>query len=138
MGAKDSIRGVIQKDAPMVKAQDTVQLAVQRMVEAGSTALAVESGDELIGVLSDMDIMLCIEKGKDLAKEQVMTWMTACDLIAGQGPKSPCVQLDEEETVEMALKIMAEAGVHNLLVTGRGSKPVGLVSSHDLLAAYIA
>lgn len=137
MGAQDSIREVVRVDAAAVAAGDSLRTAISAMVANGVSALTVKSGNELIGILTDMDIMLCINSGKDLDSTKVMTSMTACELITSKGAKSPCVQLDEDESVEMALKIMAEAGVHNLLVTGDADRPVGMVSSRDLLSQML-
>jgi len=59
--------------------------------------------------------------------------MTKCDFNTDKSSKNACIQLDEDEDVISAIKVMYEAGVNHLLVTGEKSKPVGIVSSLELI-----
>jgi len=45
----------------------------------------------------------------------------------------PCVQLDEDEDAISAIKVMYEAGVNHLLVSGSQGEPVGMVSSLEII-----
>jgi predicted transcriptional regulator len=59
--------------------------------------------------------------------------MTKCELISSEGTKNACAQLDEEQDVLSALKVMHQAGVNHLLVSRGESKPVGVVSALEII-----
>ncbi|MHB8809508.1 MAG: CBS domain-containing protein [Desulfobulbaceae bacterium] len=133
MSLNDTISKAIIKDTPSVALEDTLETAIRKMVAEGCTALAVKSDDELIGIVTDMDIMDSIKRSGLTGKVRVADFMVGCELLSEKWSKSPCVQLDEGESVENALKLMAGAGVHHLLVSGANKKAMGIVSSQALL-----
>ena len=133
MSLKDTISKAIKKDTPTVALEDTLESAIRKMVDGGCSALVVKSDDELIGIVTDMDIMDSIRRNGLTGEIKVADFMVRCELISEKQTKSPCVQLDEDESVENALKIMTGAGVHHLLVSGANNKAIGIVSSHALL-----
>lgn len=138
MSLNDTISKAIKKDTPAVVLEDTLATAIGKMVDADCSALVVKSGDELIGIVTDMDIMDCLSQ-KGLAGEiKVADFMIRCELISEKGVKSPCIQLDEDEKVENALRVMAAAGVHHLLVSGANNKAIGIVSSKALLKLVLS
>ena len=94
--------------------------------------------DELIGIVTDMDIMDSIKRSGLTDKVKVADFMVRCELLTEKWTKSPCVQLDENESVEKALKLMAGAGVHHLLVSGANKKAMGIVSSQALLSLVLS
>jgi predicted transcriptional regulator len=61
------------------------------------------------------------------------SFMIACELITERVTTNPCIQLNEEESVGNALRLMSGAGVHNLMVSGENDTCVGTVSITDLL-----
>lgn len=139
MAVTDFISAAIKKDIPAVKLDDTLRTAIEKMVEARTTALMVEAGGEFVGIVTDMDIMKSISDNDDPDGTRVAKFMTACELItAKRTHQTPCVQLDETETVKMACGVMQLAGLHNILVTGKDDKPVGFVSTADLIKLAIA
>lgn len=138
MSLKDTIKKAIIKDTPAVALEDTLETAIRKMVGGTSSALAVQSGDELIGIVTDMDIMESIRRNGLSTTTRVSDFMEPCELLSEKGTKSPCVQLDEDESVENALKAMARAGVHHLLVSGANNKIIGIVSSQALLKLVLS
>lgn len=138
MSLKDTIKNAINKDTPAVALEDTLETAIRKMVGGTSSALAVQSGDELIGIVTDMDIMESIRRNGLSTTTRVSDFMVPCELLSEKGTKSPCVQLDEDESVENALKAMAGAGVHHLLVLGANNKVIGFVPSHALLKLVLS
>ena len=136
MSLKDTIRNAITKVTPAVALEDTLETAIRKMVDGACSALAVQSSGELIGIVTDMDIMESIRRNGLAGK--VSDFMVKCELLAEKGTKSPCVQLDEDESVENALKVMAGAGVHHLLVSGANNKVIGIVSSRALLKLVLS
>jgi len=63
--------------------------------------------------------------------------MTRCELISDQTVKSPFVQLDEEEHILSDVKVMNEAEVSHVLVSGGKGEPVGMVSSLDIVKLLV-
>lgn len=133
MSLKDTISKAIKKDTPSVTLEDTLETAIRKMVDEGSSALTVQSHGELIGIVTDMDIMDSIKRSGLTGNVRVADFMVRCELLSEKGTKSPCVQLDEDESVENALRLMAGAGVHHVLVSGVNNKAIGIVSSQALL-----
>jgi CBS domain-containing protein len=139
MALTDFISTAIKKDIPTIKLDDTLRTAIEKMVSAGTSAIMVVSGGEFVGIVTDMDVMKSISDNEDLDQTRVSKFMTACELITTKRTQqTPCVQLDETETVKMACGVMQLAGLHNILVTGKDDKPVGFVSTADLLKLALA
>ncbi len=137
MALKDTIKHLVKRDMPATGADTSVRKAVEILAGGGGCALAVTTDNEVIGVVSDLDLARAVIRGVDPESLTVSDCMTPCDLITGQGAKNPCVQLDEDETVENALKLLEGTGVHNLMVSGPGDRFLGLVSACDLLKAAL-
>ena len=138
MGMQKTIKSVVRLDRPKVNSNLSVREAIATMVEHGVCALSVEKDAMLLGVVTDMDLVGAMVRRGDPSKIKVAECMTACDLITGSGAKSPCIQLDEEETVETALKLLDGAGVHQVMISGPGNQCLGIISAGELLKAAIS
>lgn len=138
MGLNDEITTAVNWDAPSVDMNDSIRVAIQKMVGSKTSALVVKSGDEVVGVVTDMDLMGCVDRSEDLDKSKASGCMTACELIKGGPVKSPCAQLDSAQSVGDALRVINIAGVHHLMVSGEDDKCVGVVSVIDLLKAVLS
>lgn len=138
MGLTATIGVAVKKDAPAVSLDDTLRTAIQKMTSTGCSALVVKSGADLVGVVSEMDLLDSIVRHDDLDATRVARFMTPCEIISSKAAVSPCVQLDENEKVQDALATMHKAGTHHLLVAGAGSKPIGMISVADLLKLAIS
>lgn len=137
MGLQKTIKSVMRLDRPKVNGNISVKEVIATMVEHGVCAISVEMDGAVVGVVTDMDLVGALVHRGDPAKAKVFECMTACDLITRSGAKNPCVQLDEEETVENALKLLDGAGVHSLMVSGKKDQCVGIISAGELLQASI-
>lgn len=138
MGLTATIGVAVKKDAPAVSLDDSLRAAIQKMTAAGCSALVVKSGAELVGVVSEMDLLNSIVHHDNLDATKVARFMTPCEIISAKAAASPCVQLDENEKVQDALATMHNAGTHHLLVAGAGNKPIGMISVADLLKLAIS
>ena len=138
MALQDEIKEAVNWHTESVSTDDSMRTAVEKMIASRSAALAVMQGNEVVGVLTDMDLMGCIDRSDDLDATKACTCMTACELITDEGTKSPCAQLDASQSVENAIGVMHIGGVHHLLVSGDDEKCIGLVSSIDLLKLAIS
>ncbi len=136
MALHDPIKPAVRQ-APAVRLDDSLLTAAEYMAQHDTSALIVKNGEELVGILTDMDIMDGIVHNNDLADTNVASCMTACELITDSPTKSPCVQLYEEESVKNALEIMSTAGIHNLLVSCEMGIGTCMVSIRDLLKVAI-
>ena len=137
MALHDPIKPAV-RHAPAVRLDDSLLTAAEYMAKHDTSALIVKNGEELVGILTDMDIMDGIVHNNDLAGTDVASCMTACQLITDSPAKSPCVQLYEEESVQNALEIMSTAGIHNLLVSCEMGLGTCMVSVRDLLKVAIS
>jgi CBS domain-containing protein len=135
MGLRNEISSAVKWDSPSIDLQGTLRMAITEMANSGASALVVKSGDEVIGVVTDMDLMRCIANGDDFDGLTVSKFMTSCEIISGKKIKTPCIQLDESQSVENAIGVMDLAGVHHLLVTGE--KGTGVISAQDLLRSVV-
>jgi CBS domain-containing protein len=137
MSLNDTIRKAMRDDMPSVNLENSLRTAIQKMSGANATALIVKSGEELVGIVTETDVMHRVANDADLDEVKVSQLMTACELITSKPAKTPCVQLDENESIKNALAIMYEAGIRNLLVSGAGGQAIGVVSARDLLKLAI-
>lgn len=137
MSMNDTIRNAMRDDTPSVNLEDSLRTTIQKMSGANATALLVKSGDELVGIVTEMDVMHQVANDADLDEIKVSQLMTACELITSKPAKTPCVQLDEDESIKNALAIMYEAGIRNLLISGADGQAKGIVSARDLLKLAI-
>ena len=138
MGFNDEIINAVDWDAPSVDMEANLRTVIQLMVENQSSALTVMMGDEVMGVVTDMDILESFGRTDDLDETRAADFMTTCELISNKEITSPCAQLDSAESVENALAVMNSAGVHHLLVSGDEKKKAGIVSILDLLKLVIS
>lgn len=138
MGLQSNIKDAVNWNVPVVGLQDSLRAVIEKMVAENISSLVVKSDNSVVGLISEMDVLDCIVANKDLESASVADYLTRCELITGQPVKSPCAQLDESESVANALKVLAAAGTHNLLVSGDGDKKVGIATLHNLLRLVLA
>ncbi|MEJ2031641.1 MAG: CBS domain-containing protein [Deltaproteobacteria bacterium] len=134
----EAISSAVQKGGPTVSLDDSLRTAIGKMAEAKATGLVVKSGGQVVGIITTLDLMRSVVNKEDLDETKVSQFMTACELIGAKATKSPCVQVDENESVAMALEVMDQAGVHNLLVSGGSGDAIGMVSAQELLKLAIS
>ena len=127
------IKNAVNYDAEIVTMEDSLRTVIKKMVKSKTSALVVKLGEIVIGFVTDLDIIDSIDRGADLDETKAQSFMIACELITERATSNPCVQLHEEESIGTALRLMAGAGVHNLMVSGENNSCVGTVSITDLL-----
>lgn len=127
------VRQAIKRKFPVIDIDDSLDMAIQLMAETNVSVLAVKVGTELIGIVSVWDVMNGLAHDFDRQQTKISTFMTKCEFNTEKSSKNACIQLDEDEDVISAIKVMYEAGVNHLLVTGEKGKPVGIVSSLELI-----
>lgn len=133
MENKITIKSAVKRKFPAVGLTDTLDTALQAMAKANASALVVKTDEDLVGVVTISDIMYSLTNEDDLRQTPVSSFMTACEFISDKATNNPCVQLDEDEDPLSAIKVMSEAGVNHLLVSGSKGEPVGMVSSLEII-----
>lgn len=126
------------KQTSSIRIDDNLMTAAEKIAKYDASALLVKNGAEVVGILTDMDIMEGIVRYNNPQNTKVADCMTACQLISDKPVKSPCVQLHEGESVKNAFDIMSTAGVHNLLVSCEMGLGTCLVSIRDLLKVAVS
>ncbi len=133
MAASLKVKQAIKRKFPVINVDDSLRKAIRLMAEANVSVLAVKVGEELVGVITVTDIMHGLANEYDLDNTKISTFMTKCDFHTDSSTKHSCIQLDEDQDVISAIKVMYEAGVNHLLVTGERNEPKGIVSSLELV-----
>ena len=90
MGMQDSVGMALGDDLPVVGLDDSLLQAIKKLAAGGATALVVMSSDEVIGIVTEMDLMHSINRGDDSTSIKMAQVMTPCELITNKAVKSPC------------------------------------------------
>lgn len=122
-----SMRELIGNRAMVVVDRETSVLeAAQRMSEHQVGAVPVLSGDRVVGIFTERDVMTrIVAAGRDPASTRMTDVMTTNLLTA-----------DIDDTHEICIRRMKQAKIRHLLVLERG-RFAGIVSARDLLNAEL-
>ncbi len=114
-------------EIPRVSAETRLAEAL-REVSAGGFGLTTVTGADgrVTGVFTDGDLRRAIDAGRDIAETRVAEVMS-----------ENFVRIDENALAAEAARIMQEAQVYVLIVTGSDGEPSGIVKMHDLLQANV-
>jgi predicted transcriptional regulator len=133
-----TIKDALRKDVPAVEVDDMLETAMKSMADENLTAMMVKQGEEIVGILTISDVMYSLADGENPQQTKVTAFMTKCELISAAGVRSPCVQLDEDEDLLAAIKVMNEAGVNHVMVSGPDGRPAGMVSSLEIIRLLVS
>jgi signal-transduction protein with cAMP-binding, CBS, and nucleotidyltransferase domain len=115
----------MRRELKTISHEASVRTAARRMREDKISSLLVEKNGELVGIVTDTDIVRRgVADGSDLSKMTVHNIMT-----------SPIATIESNRTIQDAHDMMADLSVRHLGVTENG-KLIGLVSVRDLLISY--
>lgn len=106
--------------------QSGLAVAVELLSTHTPGAPVVDEDGKFLGFISEFDVLRALEAGKDLGK------MTAAEIMAKDR-----VAVDEDTTIEDAVRIMEEKRLLNLPVRRDGGRVEYSVTRHDLLRAWI-
>lgn len=105
---------------------DPVQSAVGKMVELGVGSLVVMKNDEMVGLLTERDVVHgMLKQGCDLKDAQVSTIMVTEPVVA-----------NAEDTVDYARDVMTKSHIGHLPILD-GNKLLGIISFHDVARACL-
>ena len=115
------IRDVMTTDPAMLDVSESVVEAARVMQERSIGDVLVVRGEELVGVLTDRDIVVrCIAKGLDPSSETV-------EECCSSSPATVGPDADTDEVVQL----MVDKAIRRIPIVERG-RPVGVVSIGDL------
>lgn len=100
--------------------EDTVAEAARKMWEQQTGSLLVVDGDELIGIITERDVLKAVATGMDLRVTKVVD-------VMGKDP----ITVHAGSTLREAAKIMTDNWIRHLPVVQDG-KLVGVLSQRDL------
>ena len=95
--------------------------AAARMRDHGIGSLPVMAGEELLGILTDRDLMNAVADGAAAEETRVVSYMSSVPIVAAPG--------DDTAT---AARLMVQHDVRHLPIV-QGARVVGIVSARDLL-----
>jgi CBS domain-containing protein len=133
MKSTRTIKEAVIRRYPEIGLEESLGDAIKLMAKNNCSALVVKEGGVLFGLVTITDVMHSLVHHQDLQDTKISSFMTKCELISSEGTKNACAQLDEEQDVLSALKVMHQAGVNHLLVSRGESKPVGVVSALEII-----
>ena len=115
---------LMKRNPVTIDPEATLIQAAQVMRDIDAGVLPVGSEQELIGVITDRDIIIrAIAEGKDPSKVKVREMMTKGTVCCA-----------EDTLASKAFDTMQDNHVGRLLVTGSDGKIIGIVSLADLIA----
>jgi CBS domain-containing protein len=99
--------------------------AVARLMRLNDCdSVAVMSGEKLMGIITERDLVRAIADGVDPQKTRVDVFMSA----------DPATVSADEDVSVVAVKMMA-LGIRHLPVVDDKGSPIGLISARDLVGA---
>jgi CBS domain-containing protein len=119
------LKEIMTDQIAVVQADDTVHSAAQKMRDRDVGFLPVLDGGELIGVVTDRDLVT-----RAVAGGAAPNKMIGLDMVT-----SPAVYLFDDQSVEEAAQLMREHQIRRLVILNRRDRSVvGVLSLGDLAA----
>jgi CBS domain-containing protein len=116
------VRELMTESLVSVESEETVTEAGKLMSQRGISSVLVERQGEILGIITDRDIITrVVAKGLDATKVGVTQVMT-----------SPLITIEDYASLDEAAKKMAEYSVRRLVVE-RAHQKVGIISESDML-----
>jgi len=119
------LHGLVGGSAEVIGPQATLTEAAERMIQQQVGCLGVIDRRQLVGILTEHDLVEAVSAGADAPAETVEEWMS---------PAPDTVSCDV--SVREAAVWLLEAGYHHLPVM-EGGELLGIVTVKDLLWALV-
>ncbi|GAB6192494.1 CBS domain-containing protein [Desulfocastanea catecholica] len=128
-----TVKQAIKKKFPIIKQEESLKAAIDLMAESNVSVLVVKAEELLIGILTVSDVMHGLANNYDLEQTKISSFMTECNVDGKDTNGKSCIQLDEDQDLMSAIKVMYSGGINHLLITGVNNEPLGVVSNLDLI-----
>ena len=149
--AGKQLKDVISRDVVFINAQDTLREALDVMVENHVSAMpVVDARGHCVGVISVTDLLgmtkdladelNALSESGGLDHEALVSKLEHAEVLTEQVQawmSRDVMTIELSATVEQAAEKMLAQRVHRLIVVDDKQKMVGVVSTTDLLAAFI-
>jgi CBS domain-containing protein/nucleotide-binding universal stress UspA family protein len=117
-----NLKNVMTYNVEVVEPEATVHSAATLMKESGIGSLPVVVDEQLVGMLTDRDIVVrVVDKGLDPNTTKVREVMTA-----------HVVYCFIDQSIDKVMRLMEEERLHRLPVLNRNDRLIGIVSATDL------
>ena len=116
-----NVRDVMNKSIISIDKDDTIRMAVNKMVHGGIGAVIVTVKDKPVGILTERDILKFIANEKmDLDNSKVENIMSA-----------PLISVDSSSSLEEAAGVMLTNNIRRLIIKEK-DEYVGIISQREL------
>jgi CBS domain-containing protein len=105
---------------------ETLQSAANRMWQQQTGSLLIMEDDELVGIITERDLMRAVARGHDVGATTVAEMMS-----------KDVVKVESQTTLHEAARLMAALWIRHLPVVDDG-KLLGVVSQRDLVGVLAA
>lgn len=127
------VKQAIKRKFPTIESNESLATAINRMAQTDVSVLVVKDEEEILGIITVSDLMHGLANDYDLEETKISTFLTGCKIDNKNSNAKLCIQLDEDQDVISAIKVMYEGGINHLIVTGVENKPLGVVSNLDII-----
>jgi len=117
------VKEVMTREVEFIQPNNSLQTAAQKMRDRDVGFLPVYEGDELVGVVTDRDIVI----------RGIVGGMNPDAILGREMVTSPVIHCFDDQDAEEAARLMRQNQVRRLIVLDRNNnRPVGVVSLGDL------
>ena len=117
------VKEVMTREVEFIQPNDSLQTAAQKMRDRDVGFLPVYEGDELVGVVTDRDIVI----------RGIVGGMNPEAIVGREMVTSPVIHCFDDQDVEDAARSMRQNQIRRLIVLDRNNNQlVGVVSLGDL------
>ncbi len=116
------VKELMTRDVEFVDTNDFIKQAADKMKALNVGVLPVKTGDEIVGMLTDRDIVVrSVAQGLDPAKHKVIEALS-----------EGVISCNEEDDIKAVAQLMGERQIRRLVVRDNQDKVVGIVSLGDV------
>lgn len=117
------VKEVMTREVEFIQPNDSLQTAAQKMRDRDVGFLPVYEGDELVGVVTDRDIVI----------RGIVSGLNPGAIVGRELATAPVIHCFDDQDVEDAARLMRQNQIRRLIVLGRNNNQlVGVVSLGDL------
>src|SRR5512136_2054267 len=125
MASNVLVKDIMTKDVHVVRNDTSMQEVIATMTKFDLGYIMVEQSNKPTGIITEHDILVRL----------VTQGLAPSAVIARMVYTNPIFTIDENATVEEAVKLMKHWGVKHLPVTGNEGQLVGVLTSDDVMFA---
>ncbi len=126
MASNVAVKDIMTKDVHVVGNDTSVAEVVEAMAKNDLSFVIVEMSGKPTGIITEHDIIVRL----------VTQGIAPSSVIARMVYTNPIFTIDEDATIEEAVKLMKHWGVKHLPVTGKEGELVGVLTAENVLFAF--